>query len=263
MEQQFGDVNVSDAGGHVALVEIQRAPNNFFDEALIGSLVEAFTAIDDNDAFRASVLTSAGKHFCAGANFGSPADRDSRSERRAEDGNPLYQQAVRLFRNRKYVVAAVQGAAVGGGFGLAMFPDFRIGCPEARFTANFVKLGFTPGFGLTSVLPRVIGQQAANELFATGKRIDGEEALRLGILDRLVPQAELRDAAIGYAREIAVNAPLALLSLRKQMRGDLADIVQAATDREGYEQFHLQRTEDFKEGVKAVAERRPGNFKGA
>ena len=75
-----------------------------------------------------------------------------------------------------------------------------------------------------------------------------------------MPQSEVREAAIAYAQEIAENAPLALVSLRAQMRGDLADVVQAATDREGFEQFHLQRTDDFKEGVKAVAERRVGNF---
>jgi len=260
MEQRFGDVTVSDAGGFVALVEIHRAPNNFFDIALIESLADAFGAIDDESSYRAAVLASEGKHFCAGANFGERDDAAEGRQRRAEDGNPLYNEAVRLFRNRKPVVAAIQGAAVGGGFGLAMFPDFRVGCAEARFTANFVKLGFTPGFGLTHVLPQVIGQQAALDLFYTGRRIGGEEAHRLGILDRLVPQAELREAAIGYAREIAENAPLALLSLRQQMRGELADAVQRATNREGYEQFILQRTNDFKEGVKAVAERRPGNF---
>ena len=81
-------------------------------------------------------------------------------------------------------------------------------------------------------------------------------------MDRLVPHAQVRSAAVAYAQEIAVNAPLALLSLRQQMREDLADVVQAATDREGVEQFHLQQTEDFKEGVKSVAERRPGNFQG-
>lgn len=262
MEKKVGDVFVSDAGGHVALVEIQRAPNNFFDQDLIRDLADVFSEIDADSNYRAAVLASEGKHFCAGANFGSSEDRERRSERTAEQGNPLYQEAVRLFRNKKYVVAAVQGAAVGGGFGLAMFPDFRVGCAEARFTANFVKLGFTPGFGLTSVLPRVIGQQAANDLFATGRRIDGNEALELGILDRLVPQAEVRSAAVAYAQEIAVNAPLALLSLRQQMRENLADVVQAATDREGVEQFHLQQTEDFKEGVKSVAERRAGNFQG-
>jgi enoyl-CoA hydratase/carnithine racemase len=262
MARAIGDVEVSDVGDFVALVEIQRGPNNFFDQDLICNLADAFGELDDDPDCRAVVLASQGKHFCAGANFGSGADRESRSKRTAQDGNPLYQEAVRLFRNKKYVIAAVQGAAVGGGFGLSMFPDFRVGCAESRFTANFVKLGFTPGFGLTRVLPRVIGQQAANELFATGRRIDGHEALRLGILDRLVPHAEVREAAIEFAREIAENAPLALLSVRQTMRGDLAEIVQAATDHEGVEQFHLQQTDDYKEGVKAVAERRPGNFQG-
>ena len=261
MTKKFGDVEVTDLGDFVTQVEIQRPPNNFFDEALICSLADAFEELDEDTNCRVIVLASEGKHFCAGANFGS-GGREQQRERTAEDGNPLYQEAVRLFRNRKQVIAAIQGAAVGGGFGLAMFPDFRVGCLEARFTANFVKLGFTPGFGLTHTLSRIIGQQAAADMFYTGRRIGGEEAHQLGILDRLVPQAEVRDTAIAYAREIAENAPLALMSVRNSMRGDLADAVQAATDHEGFEQYHLQRTNDHKEGVKAVAERRPGNFTG-
>ena len=262
MDKKIGDVQISDVGNFVTLAEIQRAPNNFFDEDLIRSLADAFDELDEDPSCRVIVLASEGKHFCAGANFGSPGDRERRAERRPEDGNPLYREAVRLFGNKKQVIAAVQGAAVGGGFGLAMMADFRVGCPEARFTANFVKLGFTPGFGLTHVLPRVIGQQAAQDLFFTGRRVGGEEAAQLGIVDRLVPQAEVRDAAIAYAREIAENAPLALMSVRKSLRGDLADAVKKATDHEGYEQFVLQQTSDHKEGVKAVAERRPGNFTG-
>ncbi len=262
MDKQFGDVHVSDAGGFVAVAEIQRGPNNFFDQALIASLADAFGELDEDANCRVIVLASEGKHFCAGANFGSSAGREERANRRAEDGNPLYREAVRLFRNKKQVIAAVQGAAVGGGFGLAMMPDFRVACPEARFTANFVKLGFTPGFGLTHTLPRIIGEQAATDMFYTGRRIGGEEAKALGIVDRLVPQAEVRSAAIEYAREIAENAPLALISLREQMRGDLAEAVKNATDREGFEQFHLQQTNDHKEGVKAVAERRVGEFTG-
>jgi len=215
MNQTFGDVQVSDLGDFVALAEIKRAPNNFFDEDLIRSLADAFDALDEDPQCRVIVLASEGKHFCAGANFGSSDDKAKRAKRTAEEGNPLYQEAVRLFGNKKHVIAAVQGAAVGGGFGLAMMADFRVGCPEARFTANFVKLGFTPGFGLTHVLPRVIGQQAAQDLFFTGRRINGEQANDIGILDKLVPQAELREAAISYAREIAVNAPLALMSVRQ------------------------------------------------
>jgi enoyl-CoA hydratase/carnithine racemase len=144
-----------------------------------------------------------------------------------------------------------------------MFPDFRVGCPESRFTANFVKLGFTPGFGLTYTLARIIGQQAAADLFYTGRRMTGEEALQVGILDRLVPQAQVREAAITYAREIAENAPLALMTVRQALRGDLAEAVQKATDQEGRDQFRLQKTSDHREGVKAVAERRPGNFTGS
>ena len=262
MAKKYGDVEVSDAGDFVALLEIQRGPNNFFDQALIASIADALDDLDEDSNCRVVVLASQGKHFCAGANFGSSSERAERSERGPEQGNPLYREAVRLFRNKKQVIAAVQGAAVGGGFGLAMFADFRVACPEARFTANFVKLGFTPGFGLTHTLPRIVGQQVAADIFYTGRRLTGEQAQTLGIVDRLVPQDQVRDAAIAYAREIAENAPLALISVRNSLRGDLADAVQAATDHEGVEQYHLQRTSDHKEGVKAVAERRTGNFTG-
>ncbi|GIR63405.1 MAG: hypothetical protein CM15mP68_0710 [Pseudomonadota bacterium] len=97
----------------------------------------------------------------------------------------MYAAAARLFATETPVVAAVQGAAVGGGFGLAVMPDFRVVCPEARFTANFVKLGFHPGFALTHTLPRLIGQQQAHKLFLTGRRIGGEEAYAIGLADVL------------------------------------------------------------------------------
>lgn len=257
MTQIYGDVQVTDLGDFVALAEICRPPNNFFDLDLIRSLADAFEALDEDAGCRVVVLAAQGKHFCAGANF---ASREDSGTSFPAEGNPLYREAVRLFGNRKPVIAAVQGAAVGGGFGLAMMPDFRVACAEARFTANFVKLGFTPGFGLTHTLPRIIGQQNACDLFYTGRRIDGKTAHALGIVDRLVPKEELRESAVAYAREIAENAPLALLSLRRQMRGDLAAAVKAATDVEGFEQFQLQQTSDHREGIKAVAERRPGNF---
>lgn len=262
MSRKVGDVEVSDLGGYVTLLEIQRAPNNFFDHGLIRTLADLADELDSDDNCRVIVLASEGKHFCAGANFGSSQREEEQRERTEDSGNPLYVEAVRLFRNRKQVIAAVQGAAVGGGFGLAMYADFRVGCLESRFTANFVKLGFTPGFGLTHTLPRIIGQQAAADLFYTGRRIGGEEAKEVGILDRLVPQEQVRDEAIAYARQIAENAPLALMTVRQSLRGELADAVKAATDQEGRDQFRLQQTNDHKEGVKAVAERRPGNFTG-
>src|SRR6185436_20373861 len=121
-----------------------------------------------------------------------------------------YKEAIRLFRTRKPVVGAIHGAAVGGGLGLALVPDFRVTCAEARFSANFTRLGFHPGFGLTTTLPRLVGVQQAALLFYTGRRIGGQEAQRIGVADLLVAQDQVRTSAIELAREIAASAPLAV-----------------------------------------------------
>jgi enoyl-CoA hydratase/carnithine racemase len=176
--------------------------------------------------------------------------------------NPLYAQAVRLFGVRKPVVAAIQGAAVGAGLGLALVADFRVAAPEARFVANFVSLGFHPGFGLTHTLPRLIGQQRANLMFLTGRRIKAEEAKDYGLVDQVIPLVTLREAALSLAREIAANAPLAVTATRATLRRELAAAVRAQTTWEDGEQKRLRLTEDFAEGIRAVRERRPGNFRG-
>ena len=262
MKDQYGDVSVTRLESHVAECEIRRPPNNFFDHQLIMDLADCFEDMDKDGDIRALVLCSEGKHFCAGANFGSD-DRAAELEKRTKDDrNPLYDEAVRLFRCKKPVVAAVQGAAVGGGFGLALMADFRVVCPATRMTANFVKLGFTPGFGLTHTLPRILGPQKANLMFLTGRRINGETAFEWGLGDIFTETDKVRGAAIELATEIAENAPLALLSLREQLRPNLADSVNEVTTIESREQKWLQATNDHKEGVKAVSEKRVGNFTG-
>ena len=259
MQSRYGDAAVTLAD-HIATVEVQRGPNNFFDTDLIRSLADAFEALDKEADCRAIVLAAEGKHFCAGANFHSgQAERDLRD---VPTGNPLYAEAVRLFACKKPVVGAIQGAAIGGGFGLALVPDFRVLCSDTRFSANFVKLGFHPGFGLTYTLPRLIGWQRANLIFYTGRRITGEEAFAWGLGEVFTEQDKVRTAAIELAKEIAENAPLAVQSTRATMREGLAAAVKAATDHEFKEQHWLQKTEDHKEGIRAVAERRPGNFVG-
>lgn len=263
MKDQYGDLAVTKLPGFVVQCEIKRPPNNFFDHQLIRDMADCFADIDEDPDCRAIVLCSEGKHFCAGANFSSSSREEEAAQRSADSANPLYTEAVRLFRCKTPVIAAVQGAAVGGGFGLAVMADFRVLCPDTRMTANFVKLGFTPGFGLTHTLARVIGIQKTNLLFFTGRRINGETAHEWGLGDIFTDTDNVRNAAIELATEIAENAPLAVVSVREQMRPDLADAVQAATDIEGREQYWLQRTSDHKEGVKAVAERRPGNFTGS
>ncbi|MCG8589564.1 MAG: enoyl-CoA hydratase/isomerase family protein [Proteobacteria bacterium] len=253
----FGDVHVALGDDFVALAEIRRPPNNFFDRALIAGLADACERLDAERGCRAIVLASEGRHFCAGANFASGA-----SPVADDSGRHLYDEAVRLFATRTPVVAAVQGAAIGGGLGLALMPDFRVAAPEARFSANFARLGFHHGFGLSVTLPALVGPQVAAELLYTGRRVKGEEAHALGLCDRLAPLATLRDEAHALAAEIAASAPLAVDSIRETLRGDLADRIRRATDRERAEQERLQKTRDFREGTRAMAERRTPDFKG-
>ena len=265
MKDKYGDVLLTQLSNHVVQCEINRPPNNFFELELIGNLADCFDDLDQSPDCRVIVLCSAGKHFCAGAHFSTPEEKpqsDTAPTEFNDRKNPLYAEAVRLFGNKKPVVAAIQGAAVGGGFGLAMMADFRVVCENTRMTANFVKLGFTPGFGLTHTLPRIIGTQKANMMFFTGRRIDGRTAMEWGVADCYAEVDGVRQTAIELAEEIAINAPLALVSLREQLRTDLVAAVQAATDVEGSEQYWLTRTEDHKEGIKSVAERRAGNFVG-
>lgn len=257
----YEDIGVA-TDGRVGIVEIRKPPNNFFDVALINQIADALEAFDADDQVRSVLFCAEGKAFCAGADFSSRPDTGLVTEEGGKVTKHLYKEAVRIFRTRKPIVAAIQGPAIGGGLGLALVADFRIAAPEARFSANFTRLGFHPGFGLTATLPRLVGQQKAQLIFYTGRRFNGEEAVAMGLADQLVPLAELRATALALAAEIAEAAPLALQSTRETLRRGLADAVETATERELVEQEWQRRTADFREGVKAMAERRTPDFKG-
>ena len=266
MGTEFRDIEVT-RDGNVAVVEIQRPPHNFFDVLLINQIADAWKTLDEDASCRAIVLASQGKSFCAGANFGSGSEDSSGDEEFTEDGfrnrtGSLYEEGVRLFRTKKPIIAAIQGAAIGGGLGLSLVADFRVASPEARFAANFVKLGIHPGFGLTVTLPNLVGNQFAKLMFLTGRRIKAEEAIERGLVDEIVPLEQVRERAIALAQEIGENAPLAILSTRATIRQGLADRVATATDHELAEQQWLRETEDAAEGIRAVSERRAGNFVG-
>jgi enoyl-CoA hydratase/carnithine racemase len=261
----FKDIGVDLDASMVATIEIRRPPHNFFDIDLIRQIADACEALDKDPACRAIVLAAQGTAFCAGAKLGdggSAAQEVLAKRSEAGQAGHLYIEAVRLYRTAKPMIGAIHGAAVGGGLGLALVPDLRVTCPEARFCANFTRLGFHPGFGLTHVLPALIGPSKAAMMFYTSRRIPGEEACRIGLADLLVPQAEVRAAAQKLAAEIAENSPLGVLETRATMRAGLADRVRAATDIELEKQTRLRKTEDFKEGVNAVNERRTPRFTG-
>ena len=259
MKTAYGDHLKVTLEGHVATVTIDRPPNNHVSVELMHDLADALENLDNSNNCRAVVLTSAGKAFCAGADLVAP---DGIAGKGMGGINALYDQAVRLFSVETPIIAAVQGAAVGAGLGLALVADFRVAAPEARFAANFVKLGFHPGFGLTHTLPRLIGQQRANLMFLTGRRVKAEEALGWGLVDEIAPLDGLLASAQALAGEIAENAPLAVLATRKTLRQGLAEAVRAQTHHEHAEQTILRATEDFAEGVRAVQERRAGRFTG-
>ena len=261
----FTDITV-ERSGNIATIEIRRPPHNFFDMSLIKQIATALEALDEDIDVRAVVLASEGKSFCAGANFGDGSKLDNAGNRPGENSSAnsghLYQEAVRLFRTKKPIIVAVQGAAIGGGLGLSLVGDFRVAAPEARFSANFTRLGFHPGFGLTYTLPALIGQQQAAMMFYTSRRVTGEEALAMGLCDVLVPLAEVRTKAQALAAEIAENAPLAVQATRATARAGLADKIKAQTVHELKLQSNLRASSDFKEGVKAYSERRMPNFTG-
>jgi enoyl-CoA hydratase/carnithine racemase len=243
--------------GHVATVLLSRPPHNFVDVEVLKALADALHMLDADDNCRAIVLGSQGKSFCAGADFSAVSGGVG-----VIDSAAIYGQAMRLFSTRKPIVAAIQGAAIGAGAGLALVADFRIACPASRFSVNFNRLGFHPGFGLSCTLPRLVGLQMAAKLFYVGERITGERMVQLGLADELVPDDQVRERAQALAHEIALSAPQAVQSTRETLRLGLADQVRAINARELAIQQPQFASQDFREGVAASSERRLPVFTG-
>ncbi|WP_428341772.1 enoyl-CoA hydratase/isomerase family protein [Mycobacterium sp.] len=186
-------IRVEVTDDHVATVEFERGPRNHFDAGLIAELADTFERLDADPNARAIVLCSSGRHFCAGADL--PGALNGSQPTVAGSAGSLYEEAVRLFAARTPIVAAVQGAAVGGGLGLALVADFRVAGPSTRFIANFSRLGLHQGFGITVTLPAVVGMQRAQELLYTGREVPGGEAFSIGLCDRLVGDDVVRSGA--------------------------------------------------------------------
>jgi 2-(1,2-epoxy-1,2-dihydrophenyl)acetyl-CoA isomerase len=258
VDSEIGTELTATVANGVGLLELRRPPANHVDEALLGQVVEAALALDDDPACRAIVLASQGKHFCAGADLGHAEFATDRAAAAAG----LYREAARLFEVRTPMIAAVQGSAVGGGLGLACAADFRVAEASTRFVANFARLGFHQGFGLSVTLPELVGRQTAADMLLTGRRVGGDEAVRIGLADRLAEPGRVRETARELAGQIAASAPLAVRSIRATLRDGLAARVRRALDHELAEQRVLWATADSAEGIAASLERRAPVFRG-
>lgn len=246
--------------GHIGEIRFSKPPFNYACPALLKAIADAIDAFDANPDVRCLVLSSEGKAFCAGADLAGDESIVSGDGMDAIQG--LYQQALRIFRRKKPMVAAIHGAAVGAGLGLSLTADFRVVGPAARFSANFTRLGFHPGFALSYTLPRLIGEQHAAWMMLSSARVKPEDALHWGMADRLSGADDVLNTARAMASEIAENAPLALLAVRQTLMAGVADGAEAAMAREHAEQSILKPTADYAEGVASVFERRAANFIG-
>ncbi|WP_066906105.1 enoyl-CoA hydratase/isomerase family protein [Millisia brevis] len=243
--------------GTVAQIEIVRPPHNYFDAVLLADLERTLRALADDGLTRAVVLCASGRNFCAGADFSSPL-----TLQHPATGRHLYEIAADLFDTELPIVAALHGAAIGGGLGLAMVADERVAADDVRLSPNFTRLGFHPGFGLSVTLADAIGRRRAAVLLGTGCEVRAAQAEQWGLVDEVIDATGVRAAAHRRARAWAVAAPLAVRSVRATTRADLVAAVRAVLPRELTEQQRLVATADWAEGIAAARERREPVFEG-
>lgn len=261
MAYEFEHVQVEVADG-IATARVSRPEKlNALNGALIDELDRAFRALADDDAVHAIVLTGAGeKAFVAGADIAELAKMDPiggvRTSRQGQDAFRF------LERMRKPVIGAVNGFALGGGLELALACHLRLASDNAKFGLPEVRLGIIPGYGGTVRLPRLVGKGRALELILSGEMIDAQEAYRIGLVNRVHPQAELLDAARGLAAKIASNGPVALALALEAVDHGMTATVEDAQLFESNLFGLLASTSDMREGMNAFLEKRRANFTG-
>jgi enoyl-CoA hydratase/carnithine racemase len=212
---------------------------------------------------RCLVVTGTGSCFSSGADFKSQTQRGGDHRAPSERSYGMYEPFLTLLDIDVPVIGALNGHAVGGGFGLALICDVRIGARDARYGANFVKLGLSPGMAISYLLPRLIGLARASELLLTGRLVDGTEAERLGILNRAVAADEVVPEGLALARTIADNAPVAVRATKRAIQRGLDLQVRDAARVEACAQAESLQTDDSREGIAALLAKRPPRFTGS
>jgi 2-(1,2-epoxy-1,2-dihydrophenyl)acetyl-CoA isomerase len=233
--------------------------------AFSGTMREDLLAALRNAEGRVIVLTGAGRAFCAGGDVdymaGLQKECDVQAFRKLLDaGRDLVTTIASLD---KPVIASVNGVAAGAGCNLALACDYRIASDSAKFSESFVKIGLHPDWGGTWLLPRLIGRGAALEMLMTGRMVDATEALHLGLVDRVVPAAELASETERLARAIASGPPIAIAGIKRALRQSEKNDLRTQIELESEHQLAAFRSKDAAEGMAAFFEKRAAKFSGA
>ncbi|MFO7569551.1 MAG: enoyl-CoA hydratase-related protein [Smithellaceae bacterium] len=246
--------------GMVVVAAINHPPANAMAQGVLRDLNDLLNKCEKDDNVRVIVITGSGsKCFSAGADITEFADIQS-GKVPEYDGNEIY---FKIESYPKVIIAAIQGLALGGGLELACSCHLRIMAEEAVVGLPEVKLGLNPGWGGTQRLPRYIGKTKAMELMLTGDFLPAKDALALGLLNKVVPGADVLEAAKKLAKKLAGGAPIAQREIMKAIRLGLdTNLADGVNKIERAASQALVFTEDFKEGAKAFLEKRAPNFKG-
>ncbi len=248
---------------NIATITLNRPDNR---NSMTAELLQAFARVvdtvrSDRDV-RCVVITGTGSCFSAGADFRSQVQDADTSLQPHERSYAMYEPFLSVLDIEVPVIGALNGHAVGGGFGLALVCDVRIGNQDAKYGANFVRLGLHPGMAISFLLPRLIGISCAAELLFTGQLIRGRYAAQLGILSSAVREQEVMPQAMQMARVIASNAPIAVRMTKRSLYGEDHDVARRAAFAEAFAQAQTLTTEDASEGMKALLEKREPSFHG-
>jgi enoyl-CoA hydratase/carnithine racemase len=255
------DLLVERANGVVHATLNRPERKNALNFALFDELRALFDEVDRNEADRALVLTGAGGEFSSGADLSSRNDGDP-VVGSAESIARIHECAIALHRCSTPTVAAVDGLAVGAGMSLALGCDLVVASSRARFSAIFVRRGLSIDFGLSWLLPRLVGLSKAKELALLGEFVDASEALSLGLVARVVDPDELDATARSLAGRLATGPTVALRGDLELLDGSSARTFEEAIAQEASNQAHVVTTEDVAEAVAAFLEKRDARFTG-
>ena len=264
--QRAGSQTVlEERSGGVLTIRLNRPEKlNALDVETCRSLVHALLRAADDKSVHVIMLTGAGRAFCAGGDL--DRIREARSRRAVSERQSMLisgkELCLAVATMPKLVVAAVNGPAAGAGMSIALACDLRIASDQATFSQAFTQVGLYPDFGATFFLPRLIGLSRASEIFYTAERLSAEEALRIGIVYQVYPQAEFARQARELGEHLASGPPIAYRDIKRTMIGEHHKELEDALDEEIRLQTHCFLSEDCAEGLTAFFEKRKPNFRG-